>query len=153
MKQPNKTLIPFNIVLAKAPGAKIVTRNGRSVRLFADDIKPRGEHDTAAKSLAGAIDYISYDEICTWDSEGHFIDSDKPHEYDLFIEAEREIRYGAVFRLKEPKYDEEYRLLSGIFDSPEKVMDKIKVLKNLNDCDFVGMAEIIINKIDKEENS
>lgn len=153
MEQPNKTLIPFNIVLAKAPGAKIVTRNGRSVRLFADDIKHRGEYDTVVKSLVGAVDYISYDEICTWDSEGHFIDSDRPHEYDLFIEAEREIRYGAVFRLKEPKYDEEYRLLGGIFDSPEKVLDKIKTLKALSGYNFVGMAEIIINKIDKEENS
>lgn len=153
MNQSMKTLIPFNITLAKVPGVKIVTRNRRFVRLFADDIKPKGEHDPATKSLVGAIDCIFYDEICTWDSEGYFIGSDKPHEYDLFIEGTKEIRYGAVFHLKEPKDGEEFRLLGGISDSPEKVMDKIKVLKNLNGCDFEGVAEIIINRIDKEENS
>lgn len=152
MEQSMKTLIPFNITLAKAPGVKIVTRNRRFVRIFADDIKPKGEHDTATKSLVGAIDCIFYDEICTWDSEGHFIGSDKPHEYDLFIEGTKEIRYGAIFRLKGSEDDKEFRLF-GISDSPEKVMDKIKILKNLDSCDFEGIAEIIINRIDKEENS
>ena len=78
-------LIPFDIELAKS-GAKVVTRDGHSVRIGLYDIKYKNF------PIVGVVQEGVYETPYCFTKNGKF-NEDEDHPYDLFIEEEVKTRY------------------------------------------------------------
>lgn len=77
-----KNLKPFDLEKAKA-GAKVVTRDGRNVRIICFDRGHKTDH------IVALIDYNkdgeTTEEVVTLTDQGTFYDNGKENGYDLFI--------------------------------------------------------------------
>jgi len=86
-------LKPFDIEKAKA-GAKVVTRNGKNVRIICYD-KIGTEHPIVALIDSGYVEMVfSFTEKGSYDS------SERPHPNDLFLLSEKKEGWVNVYRDK-----------------------------------------------------